>query len=154
MNSIRISLCTLAVTIAIGHSDVSLAGQETGACLDTIHRYAVEIDNKNAEGVAELFTEDASFILPTQSAISREEIKRGVSEMPQDRRTLHHVTTASLKATGKNTMEGTVYLILHVSPMGEGAAQPITQHGVYTDIYELTEGECRIKSRVLKMDPQ
>lgn len=121
------------------------------ACLETVHKYAVHVDSRDAAAVAALFTEDAELVLPSRRAKGTAEIKAGFEAMPATRRTIHHVTTALVEKTGDHTAKGTVYLAFVAFMPGEEGAAPtrMSADGIYSDDYHIRDGVCRFSRRKL-----
>lgn len=143
-------VCVL-VSFAPANADQS---SFVSACLETAHKYFIALDERKADAVAELFTDDGLLVLPSQRLSGPKEIGAYVEASADGpRQTFHHLTTHRIEPTEPGKGRGTIYVLLNVSQKGEGPGETPLQtalvSGTYTDEYVVEDGVCKIQNRQL-----
>ena len=120
-------------------------------CLRTAHQYFVGWDTRSAERVMDMFTDDATLDLQSRTAAGADEIGELVKSSPENRKTMHHLTTYLIEPTGKMSASGTIYVLLNIlQPAEDGTIQQALVSAIYRDKYVLNGEECKISSRRLE----
>ena len=125
------------------------------ACLDTVHGYALGVDNLDAGRVAALFTEDGYLDVSSGQFSGPAAIKawlEGVAEL--DLNMFHHITTHQITQTSPTEGFGRVYVLvnLHMAAAAGASEEDVLtlNSAVYADEYVIEDGACRIKNRKIE----
>ena len=121
-------------------------------CAQTLSRYALYRDALDAENYAAQFTEGGEFVTPGPSFKGRNALRGYIHSQPVDLRTMHHVTSFEITATGPATASGISYVLVHFSERKQGPADINRIAGaLYEDEFEVIDGSCLIKQRTLRI---
>jgi uncharacterized protein (TIGR02246 family) len=129
------------------------------AISDLVHAYCQGVDRLDAEGVADLFTEDGTFVAyatpgatePTSRSEGRAAITKAIGMARHYRRTTHTVGNHLATVDGDRASGETRVVAYHV--LGdEGAETLIVWHIRYHDDYVRGSEGWRIRERVLRVD--
>ena len=131
--------------------------------LELISRYSYNWDNKNPDGLAELFTEDASWewwppgankpgaVHKSRKAITSWAAERFTTNLA-DRQTRHYQTNTVFLELGENRARTqTMILVTHSITGNKGPKIP-AHSGIYEDEFTRSSDGWRIHRRVLRTD--
>ena len=122
-------------------------------CLETANQYAIRIDNKDAEGLAELFTEDGFLSVSGVELSGVSAIEAWLDAAKRmNFKAMHHLTSFDIEQTGPTTGVGAHYYLAIIemppAPDSEGVRSQSLISGVYSDEYVIDNGVCMIKKRI------
>lgn len=146
---ISISACTSSPL-----SSISPSIDMRSACSTAVTNYALSRDAKDAEQYADVFAGDAVFTLPGGRQYSgQEEIKTYITALPEDAKSIHHVTTIHFQQSSPAKGAGTVYSFVQLwDETADGEKSNVKSGtGIYQDIYVLEGNTCRISRRDLSI---
>lgn len=127
------------------------------ACERLIRRFTLLNDRKEADALADLFTEDGVFARPTDPGnpvVGRAAIRAFFATRPRNRLTRHLCTNTVIDVEGPDAARGISYVLLYTGlaadPPGDGpvpadAAQLV---GEFRDRFVRIDGEWRIAERL------
>jgi uncharacterized protein (TIGR02246 family) len=129
------------------------------AIADLVHAYAQGVDRRDPEEVAQLFTEDGTFVTyakpgatePTTTHKGRAEIARAISTASHYRATTHTIGNHLAKVDGDRAVGETRCVSYHVRG-DEGMETLMVWHLRYLDTYVRGPEGWRIRERVLRVD--
>jgi 3-phenylpropionate/cinnamic acid dioxygenase small subunit len=137
---------------------MTLSAEERMALSDLVHRYAANVDDRQFDSVAELFTTVAELVVPAPPADlvgihshhGREAITAAVAAVAGVTRTEHAVIGEVYDAAARpGTARGRVACVAHHwNPRGDELVD-VVWHLRYDDEYELTDAGWRISRRAL-----
>ncbi len=141
----------VAFTGAAAHADT---GPDTGlqACHARVAEYAYFWDQNDDEGMAAVFTDDATLTLGGQTFTGPEAIVGRMQAREEGSLIRHLMTTVHIERTGADSARGVSYVSVY---MGQQPDQGLTVvdgfalMGEYHDTFALTGGDCRIAERRL-----
>jgi ketosteroid isomerase-like protein len=129
------------------------------AISDLVHAYAQRVDRREADAVAQLFTEDGTFVAyatpgaaePTSRSRGRGEITKAIGTARYYRQTTHTIGNHLATVSGDHATGETRCVAYHV--LGdEGTETLVVWHIRYLDTYVRRPEGWRIKERVLRVD--
>ncbi len=129
------------------------------AISDLVHAYAQGVDRRDPEAVADLFTEDGTFVAyatpgatePTSRSDGRAEITKAIGMARHYRSTTHTIGNHLASVDGDRASGETRMVAYHV--LGdEGAETLLVWHIRYFDDYVRGAEGWRIRERVLRVD--
>ncbi len=137
------------------HAGVSQQRQQTivDACTRTNQDYQFHRDRGNAEAYGALFTEDAEFVLQ-KPLKGREAITGAMEKRFAERASRHFINIVQLNATGPDTAEGLIYLMLTGGPKDADEAVPpgsVDLVAEYHDRYVMEGDRCLIQRRAVNV---
>lgn len=143
-------VCTAA---AEHHEAVSAERQQeiVAACTQTNRDYQLHRDRGNAAEYGALFTPDAEFVLSAPLR-GREAITAAMLDRVAERQTRHFINIVQLEATGPDTAEGLVYLMVTGAPAGAAPADrkgSVDLVAEYHDRYVMQGTRCLIERRAV-----
>jgi len=129
------------------------------AIADLVHRYAQGVDGRDPDAVAQLFTDDGTFIAyatpgaaePTSRRRGRGEIATAIGSVRRFRATTHIIASHVATVDGDQAVGETRCVAYHVVPGQEGETLLIWHHR-YLDRYVRSAEGWRIVERVLRVD--
>ncbi|MEW2352170.1 nuclear transport factor 2 family protein [Spirillospora sp. NPDC029432] len=128
---------------------------------DLVARYALCTDRRRMDDLADLFTEDATLVLPdppkelapVRAFTGREEIAASFSSLNDVPVTFHALAGQVFDAGPRpDTATGEVACVAHHLTERDGKPSDLVWHLRYTDAYRLDEGTWRITRRELAID--
>ena len=129
------------------------------AISDLVHAYAQGVDRRDPDAVAQLFTEDGTFVAfatpgattPTSRSQGRAEITRAIGMARHYRQTTHTIGNHLAEVHGDDASGETRCVAYHV--LGEeGAETLLVWHIRYLDTFARQPEGWRIHERVLRVD--
>lgn len=129
------------------------------AIADLVHAYAQGVDRRDPEAVAQLFTEDGTFVAfatpgattPTSRSQGRAEITRAIGMARHYRQTTHTIGNHLAEVRGDRASGETRCVAYHVLG-GEGAETLLVWHIRYLDTFARQPEGWRFDERVLRVD--
>lgn len=144
MRALKLAMTLLLVACtAVATADVRQA------CEDLVLDYAYYRDRPDADGVAELFTEDAKLTVLGETWTGRQAIHERIVAGMQGPRFRHMMSTIRIFPVDANSATGVSYVTVYTSPPGDGP-QPVNGFaglGEYHDKFVRTEAGWRIAER-------
>lgn len=128
------------------------------ACERLTTRYAHLVDEGQASGVVDLFTDDAVWSAPGIEMVGRDQLLAGFGARNESSLVSRHVcTNFALTRCSPDEAEGIVYLTLYRRPRQDGEGAPLaiggpTMIGVYRDRYVRTDDGWRFAERRCDID--
>lgn len=122
----------------------------TELCRTTLNNYFIAIDQHNWDILPVTFTADATVQLRENTMNGLDELRAYFEAREPQPDIVHHLTTSTFEATGANTGEGIVYLLLQgYMPLPDGGQVRVIYSGQYEDEYLIEGGTCKISKRTL-----
>jgi uncharacterized protein (TIGR02246 family) len=129
------------------------------AISDLVHAYAQGVDRRDPEAVAQLFTEDGTFVAyatpgatePTSRSDGRAEITKAIG-MARHYRSTTHTIGNHLASVDGDRATGETRMVAHHVLGDEGAQKLLVWHIRYLDDYVRGAEGWRIRQRVLRVD--
>jgi uncharacterized protein (TIGR02246 family) len=140
-------LLLLAVMPVSGHSDNHKHAIE--ACTNLVLDYAYFRDRPDAEGVANLFTEDAQLTVLGQTFVGRAAIAKRIRHAADGPVFRHMMSTIRIFPDDETHAHGVSYVAVYTAPAGP-LPRPLHQPaavGEYHDRFVLTESGWKIARR-------
>lgn len=128
---------------------------------DLVHRYATLVDRRDLDAAADLFTDEATLVLPDPPArldpvrvhAGRDEIRRALSVLADIPSTRHEVTHLAFAVVGVGAATGEVTGVAHhFFRRRAGGVVDVVWHLRYADAYLRQDGRWRIARRELTLD--
>jgi ketosteroid isomerase-like protein len=124
---------------------------------ELVHRYAVLVDERDLDGAARLFVDDAELVLPTpprtltpvRELRGRAEIRAGLDALNDTLATRHGVLAVAVNPAGDS---GTVTAVAHHLLVRDTGLVDLVWHLRYRDRYRRTGGGWRFARRELWLD--
>lgn len=139
---------------------MTLSADDRGALSDLVHRYAANVDDRQFDSVAELFTPEGELVVPeppaalvpTQTHHGRDAIAAAVASVAAVARTEHAIIGEVYDAVPRpGIAKGRVACIAHHWTQRGDEVVDAVWHLRYDDEYELTE-RWRISRRALTIN--
>jgi uncharacterized protein (TIGR02246 family) len=143
-------LITLILTA--GFPLVSLADDALEQCRQRVMDYAYYWDQSDAQGLAQVFTEDATLTLGGKTFSGREAIVERMLAGKDGPILRHLVTTVKISATAEGTATGVSYVTVYAAERVDEGLPSVAGFaliGEYHDTYRLMPDGCRIAEREL-----
>jgi uncharacterized protein (TIGR02246 family) len=129
------------------------------AISDLVHAYAQGVDRRDAVAVAQLFTDDGTFVAyatpgaaePTSRSHGRAEIARAIATARYYRQTTHTIGS-HLAAVEDDRATGETRCVAYHVLGGEGSETLLVWHIRYIDTYARRPAGWRIRERELRVD--
>jgi hypothetical protein len=140
---------------------MTLSVDDRMALGDLVHRYAANVDDRQFDSVATLFTETAELVVPEPPAVlgpvrshrGQEAIAAAVAAVAAVSRTEHAIVGEVYdEAPGPGTASGRVACIAHHWSQRGDEVVDVVWHLRYDDDYQLTDGGWRISRRALTIN--
>jgi len=140
---------------------MTLSAGDRMALSDLVHRYAANVDDRQFDSVAELFTEAAELTVPEPPAVlapihchrGQEAIVAAVAAVAAVTRTEHAIIGEVYdEAARPGTAGGRVACIAHHWSRRGDEVVDVVWHLRYDDHYELTDAGWRISRRALTIN--
>jgi uncharacterized protein (TIGR02246 family) len=144
-----IKRCLLIITLLLtGHS--AFATEDVYRdCTNLIYGYAYHRDQFNAEEFSNLFTEDASLTVLSNSWQGRDSIRQRIEQLKNGSSIRHEMSTIYIEVIDARHATGVSYATLYSAPAGEDTVTSPTLIGEYRDEFLLTDEGWKIDKRVL-----
>lgn len=135
--------------------------EQRAALSDIVHRYAANVDDREFDAVAGLFTPDAELLVPAPPADLRpihahrgqEAIGAAVAAVATVARTEHAIIGEVYDAgTRPGTARGRIACVAHHWDARDAGAVDVAWHLRYDDEYALTDAGWRISRRALTIN--
>lgn len=129
------------------------------AISDLVQAYCQGVDRRDPEGVAQLFTDDGTFVAyatpgatePTSTSRGRAEISKAIGMARYYRQTTHTVGN-HLAVVDGDTAKGETRVVAYHVLGDEGAERLMIWHIRYLDTYARSPEGWRIRERILRVD--
>jgi SnoaL-like domain len=140
---------------------VSLSATDRAALSDLVHRYAANVDDRQFDAVAKLFTDSAELTVPEPPAVlepihshrGQEAIAAAVAAVAAVTRTEHAIVGEVYdEAARPGTAGGRVACIAHHWSRRGDEVVDVVWHLRYDDDYQLTDEGWRISRRALTIN--
>jgi len=130
---------------------------DRAALADLVHRYAANVDDREFDAVAELFTATAELtvpkppvsLLPVHSHQGQAAIVKAVAAVAQTERTHHAIVGEVYRELSETVSTGRIACVAHHFTKRADDLVDVVWHLRYDDEYALTEGGWRISRRAL-----
>jgi hypothetical protein len=148
---IRLMLIAAALAGAAAHADSGL-DPDLDECRAQVADYAYYWDHNDADGMAGVFTPDATLTLGDQTFTGPEAIVGRMQAREAGSVIRHLMTTVHVERTGADSARGVSYVSIY---MGRQPDQGLTSvdgfalMGEYHDTFAVNDGDCRIAERRL-----
>lgn len=127
------------------------------ALRDLVDRYADAVDRRDADGLTDLFTPDATLVVQADGgAVENEwrgpEVTRTLDVLAGFHRTFHHVGGSVFEATGKETATGRVQCLAHHYQRTDNGPVDLVMMIRYHDVYVRLGAAWRFSARRVAID--
>lgn len=119
------------------------------ACSNLVTDYAYHRDQFNAKEFANLFTEDASLTVVSQTWVGRAEIEQRIEGLKTGSTIRHEMSTIRIVPVDADHATGVSYATIYSAPAGETSVKGFTLMGEYHDEFVRTAQGWKISKRVL-----
>jgi len=119
------------------------------ACSNLVTDYAYHRDQFNAEEFANLFTEDASLTVVSQTWVGRDNIEQRIEGLKTGSTIRHEMSTIRIVPVDENHATGVSYATIYSAPAGETSVSGFALMGEYHDEFVRTAEGWKISKRVL-----
>lgn len=141
----------LIAALLFGASPASFAASDDvyWACSNLVTDYAYHRDQFNAKEFANLFTEDASLTVVSQTWVGRAEIEQRIEGLKTGSTIRHEMSTIRIVPIDADHATGVSYATIYSAPAGETSVKGFTLMGEYHDEFVRTAQGWKISKRVL-----
>ncbi|WP_406815654.1 nuclear transport factor 2 family protein [Mycobacterium sp. M23085] len=140
---------------------MTLSAEQRAALTDLVHRYAANVDDREFNAVAGLFTSDAALVVPAPPADlrpvhshrGRQAITAAVAAVAAVARTEHAIIGEVYDAAPQpGTARGRIACVAHHWDARDAEVMDVAWHLRYDDEYVLTDAGWRIGRRALTIN--
>ncbi|HTX94438.1 MAG TPA: nuclear transport factor 2 family protein [Mycobacterium sp.] len=140
---------------------MTLSAEERAAVSDLVHRYAANVDDRQFDSVAALFTDNAELAVPEPPAAlepvhchrGRPAIAKAVAAVARVERTQHAIVGEVYDPAGPpGSARGRIACIAHHWSRRGNEVVDAVWHLRYDDEYQLTDAGWRIRRRALTIN--
>ncbi len=119
------------------------------ACSNLVTDYAYHRDQFNAKEFADLFTEDATLTVVSQTWEGRAEIEQRIEGLKTGSTIRHEMSTIRIVPIDENHATGVSYATIYSAPAGQSTVSGFTLMGEYHDEFVRTADGWKFSKRVL-----
>lgn len=119
-------------------------------CSNLVTGYAYYRDQFDADKFADLFTEDASLTVLSNTWVGRDKIRERIKELDDSDVIRHLMSTIHIEPVDELHATGISYATIYSVPEGTSSVEGFVLIGEYHDNFVLTEDGWKIQKRELK----
>lgn len=142
------ALLLLSLTFAL--IPAAYAGDVYRDCINLVTDYAYHRDRFDAVEFSNLFTEDASLSVGSQTWEGRNNIRARIEGLDKSGSIRHLMSTIRIEPIDELHASGVSYATIYTSPAGSSSTEGFAIIGEYHDNFVLTDGGWKISKRELK----
>lgn len=142
-------LIIAALLVSTSHASFAATDDVYWACSNLVTDYAYHRDQFNAKEFAELFTEDASLTVVSQTWVGRADIEQRIEGLKTGSTIRHEMSTIRIVPIDADHATGVSYATIYSAPAGETTVRGFTLMGEYHDEFVRTAQGWKISKRVL-----
>jgi len=118
-------------------------------CINLVTDYAYYRDRFDAAGFSNLFTEDATLTVGSNTWLGRSDIRKRIEGLNNNSSILHLMSTIRIVPVDELHATGVSYATIYSAPEGSNTVEGFAIIGEYHDDFVRTEDGWKIQKRVL-----
>jgi opacity protein-like surface antigen len=138
------------VALSIGLIPASYAADVYRECTNLVTDYAYFRDRFDAAEFSDLFTEDASLSVGSQTWVGRDNIRGRIEGLDKSGSIRHLMSTIRIEPIDELHASGVSYATIYTSAAGSNSTEGFAVIGEYHDSFLLTDDGWKISKRELK----
>lgn len=119
-------------------------------CINLVTDYAFHRDRYDAESFANLFTENATLTVGSQTWNGRDNIRQRIEGLDSSTTIRHLMSTIRIVPVDELNATGVSYATIYTASEGSSTTEGFAVIGEYHDEFVLTDGGWKIAKRVLQ----